>query len=159
MATQRAESCCDSFVAQPTVAAPKIVSYALKRRLRLTTRLAARFFRVLQSINPVKALPDASDPSDELVHYTMQILKNGDRMAIPTRDTSLSGVRSNFAPMDCWMSRCLREGYFSETLPELDAEAFSLIRWMGSLREHDGLSGESLSEVVERRVLHRRRLP
>jgi hypothetical protein len=135
--TTRRVFVCDSFVAQPTVAAPKIVSYALKAAASIDDRDWQRgFFRVLQSINPVKALPDASDPSDELVHYTMQILKNGDMMAIPTRDTSLSGVRSNFARYGLLDEQVVfAKGYFSETLPELDAEAFSLIRLDGDLYE------------------------
>jgi len=45
----------------------------------------------------VKNPPDEDEPSGDLVDYVMQGLRQGDRMAIPTRDTSLEGVRSNFA--------------------------------------------------------------
>ncbi|HEX4019703.1 MAG TPA: TylF/MycF/NovP-related O-methyltransferase [Acidobacteriaceae bacterium] len=135
--TTRRVFVCDSFVAQPTAAPPKFVQWTLKAAASIDDRDWQRnFFRVLQSINPAKAVPDVKDPSDELVGYTMQVLQNGDRMAVPTRDTSLAGVRSNFARYGLLDDQVvIVKGYFSETLPGLDAEAFSLIRLDGDLYE------------------------
>src|SRR5207244_684219 len=85
------------------------------------------------------------DPSDELVDYVMQILQNGDKMALPTRDTSLAGVQSNFAKYGLLDDQVVFvKGYFSETLPDLDAKAFSLIRLDGDIYESTLDAMESL---------------
>jgi hypothetical protein len=135
--TTRRVFVCDSFVKQPTQAPPKIATWALKAAASVDHPSWRRnLFQVLQTVNPAKGLPDAKNPSDELVDYVMQILQNGDRMAIPTRDTSLEGVRSNFARYGLLDEQVVFvRGYFSETLPGLKAEAFSLIRLDGDLHE------------------------
>lgn len=135
--TRRRVFVCDSFMAQPTTPAPKIAQWALKTAASLPDKAWQRqLFHILQAVNPVKSLPDAKNPSDELVDYVMQILQNGDRMAIPTRDTSLDGVKSNFARYGLLDDQVVfAKGYFSETLPRLDADAFSVIRLDGDLYE------------------------
>jgi hypothetical protein len=135
--TQRRVFVCDSFMAQPTTPAPKIAQWALKTAASLPDKAWQRqLFHVLQAVNPVKSLPNAKNPSDELVGYVMQILQNGDKMAMPTRDTSLDGVKSNFARYGLLDDQVVFvKGYFSETLPQLDADALSVIRLDGDLYE------------------------
>lgn len=128
---------CDSFMAHPTTPAPKIAQWALKAAASVPDKTFQReLFHLLQAVNPVKSLPEAKNPSDEMVNYVMQILQNGDRMAVATRDTSLEGVKSNFARYGLLDEQVVFvKGYFSETLPHLDAEAFSVIRLDGDLYE------------------------
>lgn len=135
--TQRRVYVCDSFVRQPTSPPPKVAQWALRAAASVPSKqFQHNLFRLLQKVNPSKSLPDTQDPSDELVDYVMQVLQNGDKMAVPTRDTSLKGVKSNFARYGLLDDQVVFvKGYFSETLPELDATAFSLIRLDGDLYE------------------------
>lgn len=133
--TSRRVFVCDSFVAQPTSAPPAVVQWALKAAASIPHKAwQHELFQLLQKVNPSKSLPDTEHPSDELVDYVMQVLREGDKMAIPTRDTSLAGVQSNFARYGLLDDRVVFvQGFFSDTLPALDATAFSLLRLDGDL--------------------------
>jgi len=137
---------CDSFMAQPTVPAPKLAQWLLKAAASVPDKAWQRqLFNILQTVNPVKSLPHAQNPGDDLVEYAMQILQNGDKMAIPKRDTSLEGVRANFARYGLLDEQVVFvKGYFSETLPDLDSNALSLIRLDGDLYESTMDSLENL---------------
>lgn len=128
---------CDSFVEQPTAAPPRVVQWALKTAASVPNKGFQReLFQWLQSVNPAKSLPSTDTPSDELVDYVMQILQQGDQMAVPSRNTSLDGVQSNFARYGLLDDQVVFvKGYFSETLPTLAAPTFSLIRLDGDLYE------------------------
>jgi hypothetical protein len=134
---QRRVFVCDSFMAHPTAHAPKIAQWMLKAAASVPDRAWQRqLFQFLQTVNPVKSLPNAKNPSDDLVDYAMQILQNADKMAIPKRDTSLEGVKSNFARYGLLDEQVVFvKGYFSETLPHVDSDTFSMIRLDGDLYE------------------------
>lgn len=142
--TRRRVFVCDSFVAQPVSAPPKAVQWALKGAASIPHKPWQReLFQILQQINPSKSLPSTDEPSDELVDYVMQVLQQGDKMAVPTRDTSLDGVRSNFARYGLLDDQVVFvKGYFADTLPGLDTAALSLLRLDGDLYDstHDALT-------------------
>lgn len=133
--TTRRVFVCDSFVAQPTSPPPAAIQWALKGAASIPHKGWQReLFQVLQKVNPAKSLPDTKEPSDDLVDYVMQILRNGDKMAVPVRNTSLDGVRSNFARYGLLDDQVVFvQGYFADTLPTVPTEALSLLRLDGDL--------------------------
>jgi len=144
--TQRRVFVCDSFIRQPSTMPPKVARWAIKAAASVPNKEWQRqFFHILQALNPAKSFPHVAQPSDELVDFVMQILQNGDRMALPTHDTSLEGVKSNFARYGLFDDQVVFvKGYFSETLPQLETDAFALIRLDGDVFESTMDALESL---------------
>jgi O-methyltransferase len=142
--TSRRVFVCDSFQNHPATPPPKVFQWLLKTAASVPDKtFRLELFRLLQKL--AKSAPPTSQPSEQLVDFVMQILQNGDRMPLPTRDTSIDGVQSNFSRYGLLDEQVVFvEGYFADTLPELEAESFALIRLDGDLYESTMIALESL---------------
>ncbi len=93
------------------------------------------FFRCQALQGDYRAFPDCEDPSDDLIHFTMWMLRHPS-VAFRRRATGLNNVCSHFARYGLLDDQVvLLQGFFSETLPKAPLRDVAVLRLDGDTFE------------------------
>lgn len=126
---------CDSFVPLHSQSPPLFLIWILKIAASIPSKTWQKtLYFILQKMN--KSFPDSKEPDDDSILFLIRFLQNLDKMPAINRDTTQDAVKSNFARYGLLDDQVVfLEGFFSNTLPQVSHEHFSLIRLDGDTYE------------------------